>query len=198
MSVLVGLVRHGAHDDLGRILSGRTSDIPLNAAGRDQVAALARRLAGRGIAQVDTSPRRRTAQTAAIIGGALGLAPRTAPALDEIDFGAWSGRAFADLEGDPAWRHWNAARGRAPTPGGETMAAAVARAVAHLDGLAAAGAAGPVLCVSHCDIIRGIAAHALGLDLDHMLRFDIDPGSVSWLRAHGQGSFHVITLNGPH
>ena len=33
--------------------------------------------------------------------------------------------------------------------------------------------------------------------LDRMLRFDIDPGSVSWLRAHGQGSFHVITLNGP-
>ena len=50
MSVLVGLVRHGAHDDLGTWLSGRTRDIALNAAGRDQTAALARRLAGRGIA----------------------------------------------------------------------------------------------------------------------------------------------------
>ncbi|WP_134725339.1 histidine phosphatase family protein [Paracoccus luteus] len=195
MTVLIGLVRHGAHDDLGTWLSGRTRDVALNAAGRAETAALARRLGGRGIATITTSPRRRTVETAAIIGAALNLTPAPAPALDEIDFGAWSGARFADLDGDPAWDRWNTARGHAPTPGGETMAAAVARAAAHLD-LLAQGNAGPVLCVTHCDVIRGVAARALGLDLDNMLRFDINPGSVSWLRAHGQGSFHVLTLNG--
>ena len=102
---------------------------------------------------------------------------------------------FADLDGDPAWRHWNAARGTAPTPGGETMAAAVSRAVAHLDRLARHGD-GPILCVSHCDVIRGVIAHALGLPLDNILRFEIDPASVSWVMAHGQGIGHVLTING--
>ncbi|WP_207101105.1 histidine phosphatase family protein [Paracoccus shandongensis] len=195
MSVLVGLVRHGSHDDLGTWLSGRTRDIALNAGGRAETAALAQRLARRGVAAIATSPRRRTAETAAILGQGLGLAPMQADALDEIDFGAWSGARFSDLDADPAWRHWNAARATAPTPGGETMGAAVARAVAHLDGLAEQGG-GPVLCVSHCDVIRGVVAHALGLSLDNILRFEIAPASISWVMAHGQGSFHVLTLNG--
>ena len=195
MSVLIGLVRHGSHDDLGTWLSGRTRDIALNTAGRAETAALAQRLAGRGVTMITTSPRRRTAETAAILGQGLGLVPVTADALDEIDFGAWSGARFADLDADPAWRHWNAARGTAPSPGGETMAGAVARAVAHLDGLAEQGG-GPVLCVSHCDVIRGVVAHALGLTLDNILRFEIEPASISWVMAHGQGSFHVLTLNG--
>lgn len=195
MSVLVGLVRHGAHDDLGTWLSGRTRDIALNAAGRGQTAALARRLAGRDVAAIAASPRRRTFETAAILGQGLGLVPEPAAAWDEIDFGAWSGARFSDLDADPAWQHWNAARSIAPTPGGETMAAAVARVLAHLDGLADQGG-GPVLCVSHCDVIRGVIAHALGLPLDNILRFEVAPASVSWVMAHGQGTAHVLTMNG--
>ncbi|MFC3168007.1 histidine phosphatase family protein [Paracoccus fontiphilus] len=195
MSVLIGLVRHGSHDDLGTWLSGRTRDIALNAAGRDQTAALAQRLAGRGIAAIHTSPRRRTVETAAILGQGLGLAPVRADPWDEIDFGAWSGARFSDLDPDPAWQRWNAVRATAPTPGGETMAAVVARAVAHLDGLALQGGE-PVLCVSHCDVIRGVIAHALGLTLDNILRFEIAPASISWVIAHGQGMAHVLTMNG--
>ncbi|MDQ1902247.1 histidine phosphatase family protein [Paracoccus sp. WLY502] len=195
MSVLVGLVRHGAHDDLGTWLSGRSRDIALNTAGREETAALAGRLAERGVTGIATSPRRRTVETAAILGQGMGLVPVRAEGLDEIDFGAWSGARFADLDGDPAWQHWNAARATAPTPGGETMTGAVSRAMAHLDGLARQGG-GPVLCVSHCDVIRGVIAHALGLSLDNILRFDIDPASVSWVMAHGQGKAHVLTING--
>lgn len=192
--MLIGLVRHGSHDELGRVLSGRSSDIALNEAGRAEAAALAARLAPRGIVRIDTSPRLRTRQTAAILGQGLGLAPAVAADLDEIDFGAWSGRAFADLAGDPAWNRWNAARASAPTPGGETMAAAVARALRHVESCAAAGG-GPVLLVSHCDIIRGVIAQVLGLGLDHLLRFDVDPGSISWLSV-GQSGARVLTVNG--
>lgn len=195
MSVLVGLVRHGSHDDLGAWLSGRTRDVALNAAGREETLALARRLAGRGVAAITTSPRRRTVETADTLGAGLNLLPAIVPDLDEIDFGRWSGARFADLDGDPDWDRWNAARGTAPTPGGETMAAAVARAMRHIDHLAGQGA-GPVLCVSHCDVIRGVIAQVLGLPLGNLLRFDIAPASVSWLMAHGQGAGHVITVNG--
>lgn len=195
MGVLIGLVRHGSHDDLGTWLSGRTRDVALNAAGRNETVALARRLSGKGVAAISTSPRRRTVETADILGAGLNLTPVLAPDLDEIDFGAWSGRRFADLDGEPDWDRWNAARGTAPTPGGETMAGAVARTMRHIDHLAGQGG-GPVLCVSHCDVIRGVVAHLLGLSLDHVLRFEIAPASVSWVMAHGQGSGHVITVNG--
>ena len=195
MGILIGLVRHGSHDDLGTWLSGRTRDVALNAAGREETAALARRLAGRGVVGITASPRRRTVETADILGAGLNLTPVLAPDLDEIDFGAWSGRRFADLDGEPDWECWNTARGTAPTPGGETMAAAVARAMRHIDYLAGQGG-GPVLCVSHCDVIRGVVAHVLGLPLDNLLRFEIAPASVSWLMAHGQGAGHVIAVNG--
>lgn len=195
MGVLIGLVRHGAHDDLGTWLSGRTRDVALNAAGRAEARTLARRLAGRGVTAITASPRRRTVETADILGAGLNLTPVLAPDLDEIDFGQWSGRRFAELDGDPAWDHWNAARATAPTPGGETMAAAVARVLRHIDHLAERGG-GPVLCVSHCDVIRGVIAHVLGLSLNNLLRFEIAPAAVSWLMAHGQGAGHVLTVNG--
>ncbi len=194
MSARVGLVRHGAHDEIGRVLSGRASDIPLNEDGRREAERLARSLGESGAGRVETSPRLRTRQTAEILGAALGLAVESVAALDEIDFGAWAGRRFAELEADPAWRQWNAARATAPSPGGETMAGAVARAAGHLDRLGREG--GTVLCVSHCDVIRGLVAHYLGLGLDNILRFDIDPASVSWLRPDGRGGAQVLTLNG--
>ena len=193
MSRLVGLVRHGSHDELGRVLSGRTTGVALNPAGRDEAAALARALAGAGVAAVLSSPQRRTVETAAILGRGLKVDPQVDPALDEIDFGAWSGRDFADLSGD-AWDLWNTARATAPTPGGETMSAATARTAALIDRLGADGGE-PVLCVSHCDIIRGVVCHYLGLTLDNILRFSVDPGRICWLHADGQGGAQLLSLN---
>ena len=195
MSVLVGLVRHGAHDELGRILSGRASDVGLSRSGREQAQALALALGGTHINRLETSPQRRTRQTAEVLGAALSLPVHVVPALDEIDFGGWAGQSFVSLDADPAWHRWNEQRGTAPTPGGETMAGAVRRTMQHLDAIAAA-TVGTVLCVTHCDIIRGVVAHCLGLPLDNILRFDINPASISWLKPDGQCGAQVLTLNG--
>lgn len=202
MSRRIGLVRHGAHDELGRVLSGRVTDVALNPAGRDEAAALGRALiGGRGqgagaIGAIHASPQRRTRETAEILGETLGLVPQVDPALDEVDFGRWAGQHFAALDSDPDWQEWNRRRASAPSPGGETMQAATLRAARRLDTLAAevdGGAA--LLCVSHCDIIRGVIAHYLGLSLDHILRFSIDPGRVSWLDVDGQGGAQVLSVN---
>ena len=194
MTLLVGLVRHGAHDELGRVLSGRASDVGLSRSGREQAKALALGLLDTNISRLESSPRKRTRQTAEVLGAALSLPVQIVPALDEIDFGGWAGQSFASLDADPAWHCWNAERETAPTPGGETMAGAVRRAMHHIDGIAAC--TGTVLCVTHCDIIRGVVAHCLGLSLDNILRFDINPASISWLKPDGQGGAQVLTLNG--
>ncbi|WBH18148.1 histidine phosphatase family protein [Sphingomonas radiodurans] len=184
------LARHASHDEVGKVLSGRSA-IPINPAGRAEAMRLARRLVDVPLAAIYSSPRRRAQDTAAIVAEPRGVTVETADGLDEIDFGEWQGRSFDDLDGDPDWARWNMARASAATPGGETMHAATKRAVRHIE--AVAGAA-PVLCVSHCDIIRGVVAHYLGLDADRLLAFDVDPASLTELAVYSGGA-RVVSLN---
>ena len=74
------------------------------------------------------------------------------------------------------------------------MGEAVARAVAGVEELAADHPDQVIAAVSHCDIIRGVIAHYLGLPLDNMLRFDIDPASVSRLVVGSWGA-RVMSVN---
>lgn len=66
---------------------------------------MAVRLAGQGIDAVHVSPQARAVQTGAIVAAALGLAVEEVAALDEIDFGGWTGRSFDALGPDPEWRN---------------------------------------------------------------------------------------------
>lgn len=194
MSARVHLIRHGAHGDVGRRLTGRADDGGLTETGRRQALAAAAHLRGGDVARIEASPRRRTRETAAIIAEALGLDVSIVDALDELDFGRWTGRSFSMLDEDARWHAWNAARSEAVPPGGEPMSAAVRRISLHLDALARANADTTVACISHCDIIRGAIAHYLGLGLDHLLNFDVDPGSVSTLVVGDWGG-RIIAMN---
>ncbi len=171
-------------------MSGR-SEIVLSEPGRAEAHGLARKLAHRPLAAIHSSPRRRAVDTAAIVAKERSLPIREAAALDEIDFGSWSGRSFAELDADPSWRRWNSVRATARTPAGETMMHATARALDHISAI---DENGPVLCVSHCDIIRGVVARVLGLRFDRMLAFDCDPASLTTIEANA-GCWRVVTLN---
>ena len=190
----IHLIRHGAHDDVGRRLSGRATAGGLTIEGRAQASAVARMIGLVDI--VYASPRRRTLETAAIVAEAHCVKMVEANALDEIDFGAWNGQLFSDLDRDPLWRDWNGARSTARTPGGETMAEATDRAIDFIETVSqeALAPGGSAALVTHCDIIRGVLARHLGLDLDYMLRFDIDPGSVSTILLT-PGDVRVLRVN---
>jgi ribonuclease H / adenosylcobalamin/alpha-ribazole phosphatase len=186
------LARHASHAEVGRVLSGR-SDIALSEAGCAEADALAEMLEGTPMASLHVSPRVRARQTAAPVAAARGLTARIAPALDEIDFGRFTGQSFAALDArDPDWLAWNAHRSTARCPGGETMAEAVGRARDYLEGLPAE--AFPALCVSHCDVIRGLVADGLGLPLDRLFAFDCDPASLTTLTWSDAG-MRVVALN---
>lgn len=189
MTATVLLARHARHDEVGTVLSGR-SDIALNPAGVGEAERLAARLAAIPLTAVLSSPRRRAWQTAEIVAAPHGLPVTRADGLDEIDFGDWTGRAFAALDGDPAWNRWNIERGTAATPAGDTMAAATARAWAVVAGVRA----GAVLCVSHCDVIRGVVARTLGLSADRIFAFDSDCASLTELAVDGEAA-RIVTLN---
>jgi probable phosphoglycerate mutase len=188
------LVRHAAHADLGQRLTGRASGVHLTPAGERQASLLAQRLGDAGIVAIQTSPRERARRTAEAIAERTGAAVEVADALDEIDFGDWTGMSFAELDGQPLWQSWNEARGSAAPPNGESMAAAQARIAAHAAELARTRPGARVALVSHSDVLRALVAHCLGLPLDNLLRFEIDPASVSRIEVGSRGG-RVLGLN---
>jgi broad specificity phosphatase PhoE len=188
---IIHLVRHGAHDEVGKVLSGR-SEIALNGTGRGEAGAVIDLLADLPFVSIHSSPRRRAWDTALPLATARNIEIQRADALDEIDFGDFGGRGFDALNGDSAWQRWNAERGQARCPGGETMGEAVARARDYL--LALQQAATPAVCVTHCDIIRGVVADQLDLGLDRIFSLECDLGSVTTL-AIDAGGTRLVTLN---
>lgn len=189
-------LRHGSHDRLGRILCGRMPGVSLSEAGRAEArivaAVLARRFASETVILL-SSPQPRTRETAAPLAEALGVGAELADELDEIAFGDWTGKPFAELDGDPAWTAWNAQRGSARPPGGESMGAVQARVGGLLDRLAAEEGP-PAILVSHGDPIRAALLGVLGLPLDAYDRIVVAPASCSELELWPGGG-RVVSIN---
>ena len=111
------LFRHGQTpgNALGRYLG--VTDEPLSEAGR----AALRPYTGPVTAPfVYTTPLQRTGETAALLFPHLPQKPLAA--LAEMDFGAFEGRSWKDMEDDPVYRTWVEGGCLGKTPGGEDMA----------------------------------------------------------------------------
>ena len=179
MTARVLLVRHGAHDLLGRVLCGRMAGVPLNAAGIEQAERVGFMLQRAGVDALYASPLLRAQQTAAPIARVCGMAVEDAPALNEIDVGDWTGASFDALAEDPRWALWNAERLHHRPPGGESMLDVQRRMAAWLAAMGEGAADRTVVAVSHADVIKAACCHTLGLSPDAHARFDVDPGSVT-------------------
>lgn len=191
------LVRHGAHDWLGRGIAGRMPGVSLNEEGRTQAHQLVERLSQRAIAAIYSSPIERARQTAAPLAQARGLAVAIDDAFSEIDFGEWTGCTFAELEADhDRWRVWCERKSVAAAPGGEAFTAVQRRVMDGLERLRRLHHPDEAVVVfSHGDIIKAAVAGVLGLSVDHVERFEIAPASVSVIDA-GDGWAQVKLVNG--
>lgn len=178
MSELV-LVRHGRTEANARgLLLGRL-DVPLDATGERQAAALADAVlasvadAGERIAAVVSSPLLRTRQTAA----ALGLPVEVDERFVELDYGEFDGRPLADVPPE-VWRAWRTDAAFRP-PGGETLAQVsdrVARACADWSPRTADGV---VVVVTHVSPLKAAVGWALGVGDEASWRTRVDPASIS-------------------
>lgn len=120
------------------------------------------------------------------------------PALREIHFGAWEGRAFAEVEAeDPATirRYWESPGDVAP-PGGESWNAAAARVGAAVDGYLARGH-GDLIVVAHMGAILTQLRRALGCSAYEVLGHRIDNLSVTDIAwdGSGDGGWSVGAIN---
>jgi probable phosphomutase (TIGR03848 family) len=190
------LIRHAMCDPVGKSLAGRTSGIHLNDVGRAQAERLAARLSGVALDAVYSSPRERALETAEPIARAHGLPPCVVDALDDIDFGRWTGRTLRDLDGDAEWIRFNTFRSVVRAPGGEQMLEVQARSLAALEAMRRAHPDGRCAVVSHADVIRGTLAHFMGIHLDLMYRLEIAPASISVLHiTEGAVSIDGVNLS---
>jgi 2,3-bisphosphoglycerate-dependent phosphoglycerate mutase len=155
------LARHGRTTaNATGVLAGRSKGVDLDEHGVAQARAAAERLAGLPVAAIVTSPLERCRQTA---------------------------RELKTLAKEPLWRTVQAHPSAAAFPGGESMAAMAARAVATVRRWDARIEAehGPDavwVAVSHGDVIKAVLADALGMHLDAFQRIVVDPASLSVVR----------------
>jgi broad specificity phosphatase PhoE len=165
------IVRHGRTSVNARgLLLGR-ADPPLDDVGRDQAAAIARRLPD--VTRVVASPLRRAQETAAT----FGLPIETDDRWVELDYGEWDGRPLVDVPVE-TWTAWQADVSFRP-PGGESLVELGARVRAACDDLVEAAKEHSIAVVSHVSPIKAAIAWALGVGDELAWRLFVAPGSIS-------------------
>jgi probable phosphoglycerate mutase len=163
------LVRHGESapyrpGEPFELLDGH-GDPPLAPEGRQQAAAVARRLVGEHLHAIYVSTLRRTHETAAPLASQLGLTPIVEPELREVHLGEWEGgelRRRAALA-DPAYVRMYETGDWGEIPGAESSAALSARCVAAVERLHRAHRDERVALFVHGGVIGAIVGHAVGV-----------------------------------
>jgi probable phosphoglycerate mutase len=173
------LIRHAHTEAIGRWLAGRSPRIPLSWKGMEQADRLGQRLAARPIDRIYTSPLQRAIETACAIARYQRAPIVVCAAFSEIDFGAWTGKSFAELVDDAGWRQFNERRSSAVIPGGERVVDVQYRVVEALAAFSTCHRDRTFAVVSHADVLRLAVLHYSHQPLDSYARFDIDPASVT-------------------
>lgn len=191
MAKIIHLIRHGHHALLGHTLCGRMKGVELDDLGCSEIARCADTISPRPTV-IQSSPQRRCMQSACILAARFGLPVEIVPALDELNYGEWTGRSFEALGQDPRWSRWNTQRGRSRPPDGESMRSLQKRVVTHLEQLRRDHSTATVVAVSHAEPIRAALLHYSRMELDAFLSIEIDPASISTLSVDNRG----ITITG--
>ncbi|MEU5810138.1 bifunctional RNase H/acid phosphatase [Streptomyces sp. NPDC047718] len=194
------LLRHGetALTPQKRFSGSGGSDPELSPAGRRQAHAVAEALAARGTIQtVISSPLRRCRETAQAVADRLGLGVTVEQGLREVDFGAWEGLTFAEVQErfPEDLQAWLDSPKAAPTGGGESFTAATRRISATRDRLLAAHAGRTVLLVTHVTPVKILVRLALGAPPESLFRMELSAASLTAVAYYADGNASLRLLN---
>jgi probable phosphoglycerate mutase len=171
------LVRHAIFDALGKTILGRTPGVHLNESGKQQAEELAAALSVLPIDAIYCGPLNRTRETAEPLARRLQLEIQVADEFNELEMGDWTNLSVSELDLISEWHRWNTRRSETTPPNGESMHQVQERLLAKI-----AMFRNRLSCVAvftHGDVIRAALAYFLGMHLDLLFRFQVDPGSVS-------------------
>jgi len=193
------LVRHGQTAWNAQARYQGQADVPLDNVGQGQAKALGRRFTDEAIDVVYASDLQRARMTAQSIGASHDLPVLADPRLREMDFGAWDGLTYEQIQARDAeaLAAWQSDPLRISPPGGETLAQVAARAGSVLDDVVRIHQKQTVLLVSHGGLLRLLLSLAMGLDPQALWRFRLDIASISELHLY-PGDAVLVGLNDRH
>lgn len=175
------LARHGESEwnreerYQGRLENG-LSDL-----GRQQAEALGRRLAGRSLAAIYTSPLRRAVETAAAVAAAEGVRVAVRQELTDVNHGEWSGLLHAEVQA--RWpdlhRQWQQRPASVRFPGGESLMEVRDRALGFLAFARQQHADGTLLVITHGEIVQLLLASFLDMQPDQLWTLPRDNCAIS-------------------
>jgi probable phosphoglycerate mutase len=173
------------------------SDSPLTDRGRAQARELARALADAPIAAVYSSDLGRAANTAAEVAAVHQLEVVADLRLREINTGEWTGKGRAEIEA--SWpgglKTWASTPSRYLLPGGESLAAAQARALAFFAERMPSHVGETVVVISHGAVGQAVLVDAMGLSVDDLwLKERVDNCQISRLEWTAERGLELIEL----
>ena len=192
------LVRHGETDwNVDNRYQGQ-SDIPLNARGRAQAAAIGRRLSSEKLDVIYASDLQRALHTAEAIAAHHPIGVQPDARLREILIGEWEGLTYAemqarDLEG---LARWIETPEEVSAPGGETLVELASRMREVLEEMRARPDGETIVLASHGGALNAFLCLALGIPTSRW-RMRLDSASLSELHLYPEGAT-LVHLNDCH
>ena len=177
------LIRHGETEENRRgILVGGT-DVPLSEVGRAQALALAPLARSLSVDAIFASPLQRAVETALL---AFGVQARivTDSSLKEVNFGAWEGLYFAEIQGrwPELWQSWLDDWVNTKIPEAEDFRAFTQRLIGFCDEVVRAHPGGRLAIVAHGGCIRAILGHYLAASAGAgFWKFKVENATISEL-----------------
>lgn len=189
------IIRHGETEwnQTGRFQGH--SDVPLSETGRAQAEALGRNLALDHVDAIYASDLTRAIETAAPLAARFGLTVTPDPLLRELNFGAWEGRSFSDVnaENPNAMKQFYNDPEYADIPDSEPFPDFQKRVAGRVREIAELHRGKRIVIVSHGASIRILLADILAMPIRSIWHISQLNTAVNKIRFEDDG-FAIVTL----
>ena len=184
----VWLIRHGTPEEGVRGRCYGDLDVGLSTEGTQEMEELGRQLARLPLQAIYVSPKRRAAQSAALISKFRDCPVNTVAALSEIHFGLFEGRSYDDIavEYPEIYRQWMESPTEVRFPEGESFAQMLERVTVAARSLRLKHAGESIALVTHGGVIRILLAEALSLEPRHIFRVAQRYGAINLITYFGE------------
>lgn len=187
-------LRHAEVESSDKLM-GQSTDVPLSEVGRAQGLSWRVALAGVPFQAVISSPARRALETAQLVAPA-GMSILQLPHFHEMNWGAWEGKPFAEMQEalQMQRKRWAAGEWDWAPPGGESLRALLQRAEEGLRLVSSLYPTGSVLIVTHGQWLRLVLTYVMGFPITEEKRFYHRRAQLSWLVRLPAGHFYLRAL----
>ena len=169
------------------ILAGQDDSVELSKTGFNQAKSLTSYLSAVKFSKVYSSPLTRCIQT---ITPFMEKNPKIDFQVDnrviEMNYGKWSGQKLATLSKNSKWKQVQNNPGGFTFPQGESFKSMRKRVDLALDDLKSMK--GPILVVTHGDIIKMAITSSLGLPINRFQSFVVEPASLTIINLEKSGA----------